>query len=126
MTAPTSVEGQGARPELPPTLVALDRARAAAAAWSFTLREWAPLSRALEQLRTALWERERQYPATIRTTRAGALRLVREAIAMVEAEHLSPECRSVVVAIVAEAQGLVESLAGHAPTVPTAQRAEQC
>lgn len=126
MTAPTSVESQGARAELPPTLVALDRARAAAAAWSFSLREWAPLSRALEQLRTALWERERQYPATIRTTRAGALRLAREALSLVEAEPLSPECRSVVASIVAEALGLVESLAGHAPTVPTGAPAEQC
>jgi hypothetical protein len=109
MTAPTSVESQGPRPELPPTLVALDRARAAAAATSFRLLSWLSLSHDLDAIRAALWEREREFPATVRTTERGAVRLVREAIAALEAEHLSAEARASVLPLnsVRGAQGRV-------------------
>ncbi len=123
MTAPTSVESQGARAELPPTLVALDRARAAAAATSFRLLSWLGLSHDLDAIRAVLWDREREFPATVSTTERGAVRLVREALAAIEIEHLSAETRASVLPLLQSASRRVESLAGHAPVVTRAERA---
>jgi hypothetical protein len=126
MTTPTSVQVEGAGPELPATLVALGRARAAAAAWSFALLEWLPLSRALDAIRAVLWEREREYPAAIRTTQRGARRLAEEALALIEAAHLAPEVRSALVPLIRDAHAALDRLAAHAPVVRPAERAEQC
>jgi len=125
VTSP-SRQGEGARAELPPTLIALDRARASVAAWSFSLRDWVSLSQALEQLRVALWERERGYPATMRATQRHALILAKEALALIEAEHLAPEVRAVVLPLVQRAAAEIDRLAGHAPVVRPSSRSEQC
>lgn len=125
MTSP-SVQRESPSTELPPTLVALDRARASVAAWSFSFREWLELSQALELLRVALWERERGYPATMRATKSHSLFLAEQALSLIEAEHLSPEVRAAVLPLISKARTEIDRLAAHAPVVRPAERSEQC
>ena len=128
MNGAPSVERACARTELPPSIAAIDAARAALAPHVLidSTLSVARLARVFDELRSLL-RREHGYPPLVRTTRGGALQRAREALALVEAEPLSAECRAIVGPLVARAWVEIESLAAaHAPVVRPAERAEQC
>lgn len=111
MIAP-SVESERPSTELGAVLRALDGAALAAFAASFH-----DYARALRALRSELAPDSAPSETTIRTDARGALRLVREALELVEAMHLAPEFRAVLAVFVGDVRRAVDRLAGHAPVV---------
>lgn len=119
------VQGSGPLAQQPPTLAALDGARAACAGRAFASAELTTLALALRNIRREL-ATERGYPRMLRTTWAGALQRAREALALVEAEPLSAETRARIAPSVASAWAEVERLTGHAAVLLPSSAAEQC
>lgn len=114
MIAP-SVERERPSTELGAVLRALDGATLAADVSSFH-----DCARALRAIRSELDPDGTPHETTIRTDARGALRLVREALELVEAQHLAPEFRAVIAVLVSEARRALDRLAGHTPVVTRA------